>query len=173
MNEEIDEFEKYERELYTKYPELFALHDKPFFCGVSVPRGWRVLVDALCASFTPHLAYYKTVVQRCAALGKEVPQNVLEELEKAKMGVPVVHQIKEKFGGLRFYADKLSENDQGAIKMAEILSERTCAHCGTTDKVQMYDIGWVLPLCDKHADEKYGADKAAAYRDRVAASKVH
>jgi len=42
----------------------------------------------------------------------------------------VIVQIKEKFGGLRFYVSKATERQRGMIQLASALSERTCECCG-------------------------------------------
>ena len=57
----------------------------------------------------------------------------------------VVYQIKEKFGGLRWYDNGIIPNE--IIDKYEILSEKTCAHCGKPSTHMT--TGWILPLCDE------------------------
>lgn len=63
-------------------------------------------------------------------------------------------QVKEKFGGLRFYLDgypsdiALYEIVEGLIDSAEYLSVRTCETCGRPG-VRRCD-GWISTLCDEH-----------------------
>ena len=65
----------------------------------------------------------------------------------------VVAQIKEKFGGLRYYADgDLDETMYGAIDFAESLSYTICEECGEPGKLRSG--GWIRTLCDKHEAER-------------------
>lgn len=60
-----------------------------------------------------------------------------------------VVQCKEKFGGLRCYADfpegEVRERLQGAIALAEMLSYTICETCGQPGKVG--GEGWIKTLC--------------------------
>jgi hypothetical protein len=70
--------------------------------------------------------------------------------EKIRQVVAV--QVKEKFGGLRFYYDGGDEYIHGLVAMAESMSYVTCEVCGSPGRV--YTDGWHATLCDKHAAEK-------------------
>jgi hypothetical protein len=59
-----------------------------------------------------------------------------------------VQQIKEKFGGLRFYYDGGDERISGLVDMAETWANHTCETCG--NKGQKRSGGWVRTLCDFH-----------------------
>lgn len=59
-----------------------------------------------------------------------------------------ITQIKEKFGGLRFYVDGCSNTAWKLIEEAEELSETTCEVCGEPGKSR--GGGWISVLCDKH-----------------------
>ena len=64
-----------------------------------------------------------------------------------------VAQIKEKFGGLRFYVyNELSESMQLAVDDAEELSYTICEECG--EPGERRSGGWVKTLCDKHHQVK-------------------
>jgi hypothetical protein len=65
-------------------------------------------------------------------------------------------QVKEKFGGLRFYVSGADEYVHGAISMAESMSYRTCEVCGSPGKV--YRDGWFTTLCPTHAAEQNRSD---------------
>lgn len=58
-------------------------------------------------------------------------------------------QIKEKFGGLRFYISSGSDEIYKVIKIFEELSYEVCESCGKPGKPRD-DIGWLLTLCDEH-----------------------
>jgi len=65
-------------------------------------------------------------------------------------GVGVL-QIKEKFGGLRFYVMDGSEELHAAIKEAEAKSLTICEQCGSPGELRKG--GWRKTLCDQHAQE--------------------
>ena len=61
-------------------------------------------------------------------------------------------QIKEKFGGLRFYINSGTDEIWQIISKYEALSYKTCEVCGETGELRN-DIGWYRTLCDKHHEE--------------------
>ena len=65
-----------------------------------------------------------------------------------------IHQIKEKFGGLRFYIGSASDVVHDIINRYEELSYNTCETCGEKGELRK-DCGWrggmwYITLCDKH-----------------------
>lgn len=58
-------------------------------------------------------------------------------------------QVKEKFGGLRFYIGPASDAIHERIRQAEKQSVHTCIECGAPGKKR--DLSWILVLCDEHA----------------------
>lgn len=65
-----------------------------------------------------------------------------------------VHQIKEKFGGLRYYfqrSDGVAKSVRDAmatvVRAAEIESDRTCERCGRSGRPRVRQ-GWHKTLCD-------------------------
>lgn len=58
-------------------------------------------------------------------------------------------QIKEKFGGLRFYVDNISGEVQDFIWEVEDRSLGICEVCGKEGKPR--DGGWIKTLCDEHS----------------------
>lgn len=72
----------------------------------------------------------------------------------------IIAQIKEKFGGLRYYAHgDLDEAMYGMIDFAESLSYTICEECGHPGKLRSG--GWMRTLCDKHEEERQ-----AKYKER-------
>ena len=57
-------------------------------------------------------------------------------------------QIKEKFGGLRFYAGECSEEMYDRVAEAERKSLETCMKCGKPGVPT--GPGWILTLCEEH-----------------------
>ena len=65
-------------------------------------------------------------------------------------GVPddfEVEQVKEKFGGLRFYISRASDEANRLIAEAEIESYKTCESCGSKQDVTV-EGSWVQTLCN-------------------------
>lgn len=84
--------------------------------------------------------------------------DICQEYNRVKpadeMPVSVV-QIKEKFGGLRFYADHGSDAVGMAISAAEAMSYKTCEVCGSHDEeadVKTGGEGWIATLCKDHRE---------------------
>ena len=82
------------------------------------------------------------------------------------MGV-VARQVKEKFGGLRFYFDYAAQDMEGyeearkLVEVAEKLSYTVCEATGKPGKLRD-DIGWLRTLCDEEYEKaraKYKANK--------------
>lgn len=61
-------------------------------------------------------------------------------------------QVKEKFGGLRFYINTGSEAIWQRIQLAESSSYITCEKCGELGQVR--GDGWITTLCEKHSEGK-------------------
>lgn len=75
--------------------------------------------------------------------------------EEPLMAVPpepkqvVAVQVKEKFGGLRFYIDGGDSYAHGVIDMAERMSYKICEICGQPGRVR--GPGWHVTVCEQHA----------------------
>lgn len=63
----------------------------------------------------------------------------------------VVRQVKEKFGGLRYYChtdrDAVSEQMQALVHAAEAKAAVTCEECGEPGSVHQNRGGWMRTLC--------------------------
>jgi len=70
-------------------------------------------------------------------------------MRRCKLEGVTVLQVKEKFGGLRFYTGAASEGLSQAISDAEDLSYTICEVCG--DPGRERSGGWIKTLCDRHA----------------------
>lgn len=64
-----------------------------------------------------------------------------------------VHQVKEKFGGLRFYTGGAPPEFHEAVRVAENESYRTCENCGNPGKPR--GGGWIKTLCDDCTKVEY------------------
>lgn len=69
-------------------------------------------------------------------------------------GVAIL-QIKEKFGGLRFYVGGASDSTLQLIEAAEDESRKTCELCGKAGG-QRVERGWVWTRCDECWEKQIG-----------------
>ena len=120
--------------LIEDYPSVFKsmVHSAVY----NLPSGWYLLVDKLCSDLS--------------VLLDEELKNIKEDPEQPLF---MLLQIKEKFGGLRYYADgDVDEQMDGMIDFAEALSYTICEECGAPGKLRSG--GWMRTLCDKHEEER-------------------
>lgn len=78
---------------------------------------------------------------------KHTYRNVTEKIPQV-----VAEQVKEKFGGLRFYYRGGDEYINGMSTMAESMSYVTCEECGKPGKRNSG--GWIRTVCEEHDPEK-------------------
>ena len=143
-----------EDKLLRKHPRIFRQHDLPMnqtcMCwGMDCMDGWFNIIDLLCANIQHHLDWHN---------GEGEFDYNRERNEKNPDHIPIAQveatQVKEKFGGLRFYLQGGDDYIEGMVQMAEALSERTCEHCGNPGVSR--STGWIRTLCDRcheHWDE--------------------
>ena len=94
------------KKLAEKYPLVFAnMSETSYF---DLPDGWVNLVDELCSKLTPLLV--------------ESYANYPLNKDESMIGI-TVDQIKEKFGGLRFYCSFLTEDSDLWGKANSIINE--------------------------------------------------
>lgn len=118
-------------DLREKYPKIFKDYEGNHGrVNWDCPEGWVQLVDIMCH-----------ILQLQSGMSEKNPQ--IECM-----------QIKEKFGGLRFYPiGGLTEYQQGIINYAEILSFSTCMTCGSMKNVKQTS-GWIGTYCEEHFPKK-------------------
>ena len=119
-----------QKQLVEKYPKIFQMvgstpQESCMAWGLACGDGWYWLIDQLC---------------------KEL-QHDTDNNDKPQV---VASQVKEKFGGLRFYVDSATEEQFAAIHLAESMSYTICEICGTTKGVGQTE-GWINSLCQKCA----------------------
>ena len=90
------------------------------------------------------------------AFGEQICEEIQKLLEEADYVYKYrILQIKEKFGGLRWYdntvPESIRERLNAIITKYEDLSERTCVECGAP--ATKISTGWISPWCDKCAEE--------------------
>lgn len=121
-----------DKALCEKYPKIFANRHKDMrttaMCwGFDCGDGWYALIDALCKHLQDMTDYNPNHTQ--------FPQIIAS-------------QVKEKYGGLRFYTIASSDYQDGAIAMAESMSFRICDVCGASGKPNSE--GWIHTRCEAH-----------------------
>ncbi len=140
MIPEDEPYEKLIDELEALYPKMYS---QPYGCVCTGP-GWWPIITQLSFAIHQHLVHIEQRSLWCIEHGKEPPEPV-EQV--------VVTQIKEKFGGLRFYYDGGDDYIAGLVEMAEVWAENTCEVCRAPGK-EFNVRGWLQTLCDTHAKER-------------------
>lgn len=141
MSPELD------KQLCEKYPKIFRDRNgdmkETLMCwGFECGDGWYTILDQLCANIQWHIDQRNKTRD---ILLKGNPHNVPIP---DKVPQVVAMQVKEKFGGLRFYYNGGDEVVGGMIRMAKSWADNTCEVCGNPGKSR--DGGWIRTLCDIH-----------------------
>lgn len=182
MNKDLDEA------LCRDFPEIFRnrhgnMATTAMCWGFSCGEGWEPLIRATCERLmspvkrTRHdienLKEYLAIEDKSNWTDWQksyYTQDRLVELEaklkELEEKIPVAAQVKEKFGGLRFYVHGATEEQYEIIHNAEAMSYYVCEECGTMKTARLYSFGWYRTLCDQHADAQYGSE-AADYRNNT------
>jgi hypothetical protein len=63
-----------------------------------------------------------------------------------------IHQVKEKFGGLRFYVETIPQGGEEIITKYESLSYKICEKCGEEGQLRGGNGQWLRTLCEVHAE---------------------
>jgi hypothetical protein len=159
-----------DKALCEKYPKIFRDRhsdmSKTAMCwGLDVGPGWYDLIDTLCSTIQGHIdqskknmEFYKKSYEELSWFKKlkykvRIFQGKVFALEPVNQ--VVAFQVKEKFGGLRFYINSSDAFIYGAIDMAEKMSYRICEDCGRSGKSRN-DRSWILTLCDECNAERNG-----------------
>jgi hypothetical protein len=147
-----------QQKLLKEYPHFFDIGDKKIYTGENPMKqeiqellnqeemvlpiqfgfecgdGWYMLLEQLLYSIEWHLD----------------PEHSWPKKERIPFHID---QIKEKFGGLRFYYSGGDEIVRGMVSFAESLSYHICEHCGSTKNVTQTE-GWIKTLCEDCKKQK-------------------
>ncbi len=121
-------YDEFVKRMETQYPKMFS----EAYGGIAVGAGWWHIIESLCGNIQHHLNW------------KNKESETVPQVQ--------VMQIKEKFGGLRFYYDGGDDEISGMVRMAESWADQTCETCG--NKGERRSGGWIRTLCDEH-EAKY------------------
>lgn len=157
-----------DKKLCENYPELFRdRHGNPketMMCwGFDVGDGWYSLIESICEYLMGDVNRLRARIE-AQYYSEEKREAFRKELIEAEKNIPVVVQVKEKFGGLRFYVHGANDKQYDYIHFAENFSYHICEKCGTTHNVMTYGCGWMKTLCPEHAVEHYGEHEASNFR---------
>jgi hypothetical protein len=141
MYQESD-YEKFAAMMEEKYPSMF----EGSYGGFAIGPGWWPIVESLCAHIQSHVVQSN---ERRKLLLKSNPYNTPIPDEVPPV---VVEQIKEKFGGLRFYHIGGNSRIDGMVTMAEAWAAHTCEECGKLGTLRTGR--WIKTLCDEHEAER-------------------
>ena len=101
--------------------------------GIECGEGWYDLLDQLCTDI----------------------EGELKRTHNDKEEYPFqINQIKEKYGGLRFYVSSANDKIYDMISAAEKKSYTICEECGEPGKEYIIR-GWVMTLCKESAKKKF------------------
>ena len=171
---EKDKHDLFIERLEEKYPQAF----RNVYCGISINEGWYHIIESLVVNIRHHIKWRREMrardllQNRAYKKGREavlkfisgdrVPtmwdENRVDEIMEKGLIEPAkkirhieVHQIKEKFGGLRFYYEGGDNEVHGMVRMAEAWAGYACETCGNLGKQRSG--GWIRTLCDTHEEE--------------------
>lgn len=149
MKKELDEA------LCAKYPKIFKdrygdMRETCMCWGFDCGDGWYQVLDSLCANIQHHIDWSHKNHEWDLKWNKEHP----EDQRSVREIIPqvVATQVKEKFGGLRFYYNGGDDAIDGMVRMAESWAGHTCEICGNPGKSN--NEGWISTLCDKHRENR-------------------
>jgi len=124
-----------DEEMQDYFPKVYPKIFSGKYGGIAVGKGWFDLLNQACCLIQSHLDWKP-----------DVPQVVAQ-------------QVKEKFGGLRFYVEGGDEYTHGVIAMTEQMSSMLCEECGAPGETGGH--GWIATLCPTHRAERDEARKKA------------
>lgn len=129
-----------QNKIFKKYPNIFkqkdlSMQETAMCWGISCGDGWYDLIDELCANI------------------KNRVENVNRNNPNEEFICQAV-QVKEKYGGLRFYLYGGDDYICGLIAMAESMSYKTCSDCGNKAIHLDEHRGWIYTLCNACTNEK-------------------
>ena len=128
MSDEFSRYDAFTKQMEARFPKMFAEPYGGFACG----EGWWPILEALCGQIQHHVDW------------KNKQSEVVAQV--------TVNQIKEKFGGLRFYYSGGDDAIDGMVSMAESWAAHSCETCGSPGKSRSG--GWIKTLCDHHEAER-------------------
>lgn len=122
-------------EIYLKCPIIFRGHSKGpkqtlMYFGFECDDGWFDLIS--------ELSYQ---IERIA--------RKLRETGVAPNRTPMVSQVKEKYGTLKYYVNNSTSEIQESVEIAGIKSSKTDEECGHLGSLKRLNECWYKTLCEQ------------------------
>jgi hypothetical protein len=176
---------EHDQKLCNDFPEIFkdrhgGMRTTAMCWGFECGDGWYNIIRFLCIKLMQDYnrtkdsyEHYKEMVEtedksqwhrwQIENYTEEKLATKKQELDNTT--IPIAVQVKEKFGGLRFYVNRATDKQHDMISFTESLSHYVCEECGTMKDVHCYDMGWIRTLCRQHANERYGEEAVKEYHE--------
>ena len=138
-DQEFKDYEAFAQRMEKSYPKMYP----GAYGGFAVGKGWWPIIERLSHSIQQHIEFANRKEEVCPQV--------------------VVMQVKEKFGGLRFYYEGGDDYVSGLVSMAESWADVACEECGGIGTRRSG--GWVRTLCDVHEAERNARIEEQARKD--------
>lgn len=138
-----NEHQLFAQRMADKFPRYFG--DGERYGGFAIGEGWYPIIESLIGQIDHYTKWKRNLRARDL---KKVRAGDVSITVTPKVNWIKVEQIKEKFGGLRFYYQGGDAQISGMVTMAEAWAGRSCETCG--DRGERRSGGWIRTLCDKH-----------------------
>jgi hypothetical protein len=170
-------YEEFEKHMAEKYPRYFGEGKR--YGGFAIGEGWYPIIESLIGNIDHYTKHRRSMRARdlrkqraknkgmeamvafmAGKKGREPSEWDIQRAEETmendiditpKLNWIEIQQIKEKFGGLRFYYNGGDDHIRGMESMAESWANRSCETCG--NKGERRAGGWMRTLCDIHEAE--------------------
>lgn len=167
MKSELQNYLVKEYSEFFEYLKEYKGPMMPISFGFECGDGWFVILDELMANIQSHIKnknwnrkntfrhkfpkWLQTKANRLPWKRKRIKDFLHWLANKFPRGIepmpPInITQVKEKFGGLRFYYDGGDDYIDGMASLSEGLSYRTCEYCGSTKDIGRTQ-GWIITCC--------------------------
>jgi hypothetical protein len=112
--------------------------------GIACGDGWYDIIDTLCNLIQARVNSVNKIYK--SEFEKNLPTIIPIKQRKIECKAT---QVKEKFGGLRFYIVGGDDYIRGLISYAELLSYKICNICGNNKKdTKEKERGWEYTKCN-------------------------
>lgn len=140
---ELDAYDAFANKMAEKLPRYFGEGKR--YGGFAIGEGWYHIIEELMLEIDHYTKWRRNMraddLKKIRAKNKDI--TLTPKVEWIQ-----IEQIKEKFGGLRFYYQGGDDEISGMVIMAERWANNTCETCG--NKGERRSGGWIRTLCDFH-----------------------
>ena len=178
---ELEVYDTFSAKMTEKFPRYFGEGKR--YGGFAIGEGWYPIIETLVSEIDHYTKWQRNMraydlrIQRARNKGYDAvlsfitkksnrvndwdcerAEEIMENGRNITPKVDWIHveQIKEKFGGLRFYYQGGDDEISGMVRMAELWAGHSCETCG--NRGERRNGGWIRTLCDEH-EVQYQARK--------------